>query len=113
MRYVSLVLALCLPDTPFERGKCGFKLIQYMGCKKAVIASPIGENNIIVSHGVNGFLARDYDSWLEHLLFFYQNRLKGIEFGNQGFNTVQQAYSLGVGQEKYYQALTSVDKEVL
>ena len=33
-----------LPDEPFERGKCGYKLIQYMACGLPVIASPIGVN---------------------------------------------------------------------
>jgi glycosyltransferase involved in cell wall biosynthesis len=37
-----------LPDSPWNRGKCGFKLIQAMACWKPVIASPVGANNEIV-----------------------------------------------------------------
>ena len=52
-----------LPDTPFERGKCGYKLIQYMACAKPVLASPVGVNDLIVRSNV-GFLVND-GGWAE------------------------------------------------
>lgn len=52
-----------LADTPWERGKCGYKLIQYMACGKPVVASPVGVNRSIVEHGVNGFLADTPEEW--------------------------------------------------
>lgn len=56
-----------LPDEPFERGKCGFKLIQYMACALPVIASPVGVNVDIVEHGVTGFLATTDAEWRDAL----------------------------------------------
>lgn len=46
-----------LADTPFNRGKCGFKLIQYMARGIPAIASPVGANKEIVQDGQNGLLA--------------------------------------------------------
>src|SRR5262249_43818333 len=46
-----------LRDTPWERGKCAYKLLQVMAAGKPVIASPVGANRQVVRHGVNGFLA--------------------------------------------------------
>ena len=56
-----------LLDGPFERGKCGYKLIQYMACGLPVVASPVGLNCQIVEHGVNGFLVETMEQWEEAL----------------------------------------------
>jgi len=56
-----------LPDEPWERGKCGFKLIQYMACGKPVVASPVGVNRQIIIDGINGFLAATKDDWIKAL----------------------------------------------
>ena len=56
-----------LTDSPWERGKCGYKLIQYMACSLPVVASPVGVNVQIVEEGVNGFLAGDSDTWITRL----------------------------------------------
>jgi glycosyltransferase involved in cell wall biosynthesis len=52
-----------LLDRPFERGKSGYKLIQYMACGLPVVASPIGVNTEIVKEGVNGLLASSAEEW--------------------------------------------------
>ena len=56
-----------LPDEPWERGKCGFKLIQYMACGKPAVASPVGGNRQIIADGINGFLAATKDDWIKAL----------------------------------------------
>lgn len=60
-----------LEDDEWSRGKCAFKLIQYMAHGKPVIASAVGANLNAVIDGVSGFLADSSSKWelaLESLL---------------------------------------------
>jgi len=52
-----------LPDNPWTRGKCSFKLILYGASGVPAVASPVGINNDIVSEGENGLFARDLGEW--------------------------------------------------
>jgi glycosyltransferase involved in cell wall biosynthesis len=83
-----------LPDSPFERGKCGYKLIQYMACGKPVVASPVGANVDIVHHGENGFLARTVDEWRAALVTLRSDPQLRLRMGEAGRRMVEQHYSL-------------------
>ncbi len=85
-----------LPDEPFERGKCGYKLIQYMGCGLPVVASPIGVNQELVEPGVNGFLADSAVEWIESLKQLRQDAGLRMRMGQAGFDKVKRSYSLQV-----------------
>jgi len=85
-----------LPDSSWERGKCGYKLIQYMACGVPAIASPVGVNNEIVEHGVNGYLALSKADWVSALRRLGTDfRLRQI-MGMQGRVLVEQQYCLDV-----------------
>lgn len=56
-----------LQDSLWERGKCGYKLIQYMACSLPVVASGVGVNPEIVRSGENGFLANSPQEWVDAL----------------------------------------------
>ncbi len=67
-----------LVDTPASRGKCGFKMIQYMAVGTPVISSPVGANVDIFQGSDAGFLAGDHAAWgraLERLVDDEQHRL--------------------------------------
>jgi len=85
-----------LPDEPWERGKCGYKLIQYMACGIPVIASPVGINREIVEHGKNGFLADSQDEWLEYLRILISSRELRLVMGAEGRARVEREYSVQV-----------------
>ena len=83
-----------LPDTPWERGKCGVKLLQYMACGIPVVASPVGANNRIVNHGVNGFLARDVGEWTTLLRTLIADPKLRQQLGAAGRETVEKQFTV-------------------
>ncbi len=83
-----------LPDDPWTRGKCGYKLIQYMACGLPVIASPVGANRSIVRHGVNGFLADGEREWRSSIELLATNPSTRATFGEHGRRMVTVSYSL-------------------
>jgi glycosyltransferase involved in cell wall biosynthesis len=85
-----------LPDTPVARGKCGYKLIQYMAAGRPVIASPIGANRAIVQDGVSGFLARDAGEWRRALRLLRADPELAVRMGRAGRERVEREYSLAV-----------------
>ncbi len=84
-----------LVDSPWERGKCGYKLIQYLACGVPVVASPVGVNCEIVKEGENGRLADSVEQWhqaLGAMLKAGQPRL--AKMGNAGRKQVVDWFSL-------------------
>lgn len=85
-----------LVDGPFERGKCGYKLIQYMACGLPVVASPVGVNKDIVEHGINGFLAETPEQWEQALRTLLVDPGLRKRMGQAGRRKVEQEYSIQV-----------------
>lgn len=83
-----------LSDTPWARGKCGYKLIQYMACGLPVVASPIGVNAEIVEHGVNGFIATTEGQWRAALGTLLADAELRNRMGAAGRRKIEENYSL-------------------
>ena len=85
-----------LPDSEWERGKCGYKLLQYMACGKPVVASPVGVNRGIVVDGENGFLADDGAAWTRALSRLRDEPSLRAAMGTAGRRRVEADYTLDV-----------------
>lgn len=85
-----------IPDTPWARGKCGFKLIQYMACGLPVVASPVGVNSEIVDEGRSGYLAAGDEQWVAALSALATNPARRRQFGVVGREKVVRRYSVDV-----------------
>jgi glycosyltransferase involved in cell wall biosynthesis len=83
-----------IPDAPWARGKCGYKLIQYMACGLPVIASPVGVNCEIVQHGVNGFLASTPEEWRAAITQLVAQPELRKRMGEAGRQRVVEHYSI-------------------
>ena len=89
-----------LVDDPFERGKCGYKLIQYMAGGLPVIASPVGVNRDIVEPDINGYLPNSSAEWLVSLRKLRDNPQKRITMGGAGRKKAERLYNLQVTAPK-------------
>lgn len=99
-----------LLDGSFERGKCGYKLIQYMACGLPVVASPVGVNRQIVEHGVNGFLAETPEQWEYALQTLLGDAELRNRMGQAGRQKVEQQYCIQMTGPRLVTLLNGVSK---
>jgi len=97
-----------LPDSPWEQGKCGYKIIQYMACALPVVASPVGINKKLVQDGVNGFLASTKEEWIFALNTLKDNHSLREKIGLAGRNKVESEYCIQVTAPRLVSLLKSV-----
>lgn len=83
-----------LTDDPWARGKCGFKILQYMAAGVPVVASPVGMNTEIVDHGSTGFLAANESEWVQHLQTLLDSPALRASFGAAGRRRIIERYSV-------------------
>lgn len=83
-----------LVDGPWEKGKCGYKLIQYMAMGVPVVASPVGVNVEIVTKNSCGLLALSERDWTQNLFELINNAPKREGLGSAGRKAVLENYSL-------------------
>lgn len=91
-----------LPDSPWERGKCGYKLIQYMACGLPVVASAVGVNKEIVIPEKNGLLADTPESWARGLrVLLHASASDRMSMGSNGRELVGEWYSREVQSARF------------
>jgi glycosyltransferase involved in cell wall biosynthesis len=93
-----------LENTPWELGKCSYKLIQYMGCGIPVVASLVGMNRKVVEDGLNGFLVSTSEEWFQAIEKLITNENLRKKLGEAGREKVESFYNL----EKQSKLLISV-----
>jgi glycosyltransferase involved in cell wall biosynthesis len=97
-----------LPDAPFERGKCGYKLVQYMAAGIPVIASRVGANASIVRDGIDGFLVSSPAEWAKALRTLGGDPELRERMGAAGRKRMEESYSLQCTAPRLEQLLSSV-----
>jgi glycosyltransferase involved in cell wall biosynthesis len=94
-----------LTDDEWARGKCAFKLLQYMAAALPCVASPVGANTEAVIDGFNGFHARTVDEWERHLESLIRSPELRASFGASGRAHVESRYAMRTYQERYLELL--------
>ncbi|MFZ3071785.1 MAG: glycosyltransferase family 4 protein [Thermodesulfobacteriota bacterium] len=101
-----------LIDDPWSRGKCGFKLLQYMAVGVPGVASKVGVNSEIVTHGINGFLANGTKEWVDCLSKLIEDAALRERLGQEARKTVKERYSLEVNAPKLKKIIENTAEKI-
>lgn len=90
-----------LTDDEWSRGKCAFKLIQYMGAGLPVVASNVGANPSVVTDGVDGFLVSSHDEWVDRLGRLIESRSLRLQMGKAARKKIRDEFSVESWAERF------------
>jgi len=90
-----------LPDDMWAKGKCGLKGLQYMALEIPTIMSPVGVNEEIIEDGVNGFLAKEVDEWVDKISMLIESETLRQNIGQKARRTVVDKYSFEANKNIY------------
>lgn len=93
-----------LPDTPWTRGKCGLKALEYMAAGLPVVASPVGALSAIVEPETTGLHAASASEWAGALMALLADPARRRRLGAAGRQRVEERY----GTERAAAALAVV-----
>jgi len=94
-----------LIDTLWARGKAGFKAIQYMAVGVPVVASSVGMVKDFIEDGVNGYLIKTEEEWIEKISKLMEDPNLRRNIGLAGRKTVEEKYSLKLNAFKFLEVI--------
>lgn len=94
-----------LTDDEWSRGKCAFKLLQYMASALPCVASPVGANREAVLDGITGFHARSAPEWEASLERLIEGPALRERMGDAGYAHVIERYGLAAYRRRYLELL--------
>lgn len=85
-----------LEDTPWARGKCSFKMLQYMATGLPVVVSPVGMNADILMFGELGIGATSEKQWIDSLIALLEDSTLRARLGTEGRRVAESSFSIRV-----------------
>lgn len=92
----------------FNKGKCGFKLIQYMAMGKPTISSPL-EANVKINRDNDNLFASSEEEWIDKIKYILTNLEYYTEVGARNRIIVEKYYSV----ESNYSCYIKIFNEIL
>ncbi|WP_022964932.1 glycosyltransferase family 4 protein [Denitrificimonas caeni] len=83
-----------LDDDPWTRGKCAFKMLQYMSAGIPVVVSPVGMNVDVLGFGQFGYGPETEDQWYEAIKILLENDSLNYQFGMTARSIAEREFSL-------------------
>lgn len=97
-----------LNDSLWSRGKCSFKMLQYMAMGLPVVVSPFGMNKEILDKGEVGFGPVSEEEWVDALTALINDESLRLRFGENGRRVVIENYSVDVVVQQLERVLKGV-----
>lgn len=89
-----------LKDTPFARGKCAFKLVQYMAAGVPTVSTPL-QSNLDIDMGSGNLFATTTEEWEFALEKFLNDSELRKQVGRRNFEIAHEQYTFQKNFEKY------------
>jgi len=80
----------------WAKGKCAFKMLQYMACAVPAVVSPVGMNTQVLAMDDVGLAAGTEAEWVEALLTLYRERDRARSLGRAGRALAERSFSVPV-----------------
>ena len=96
-----------LEDKAFNKGKCAFKLIQYMASEIPTISTPL-EANIKVNRNNGNLFAVNNEEWYKNFNELYNNELYFIKIGEKNREIVERFYSIQNNHNSYLKLINEL-----
>lgn len=94
-----------LDDTPYSRGKCAYKLLQYASSALPIVGSPVGANARALKR-FNGLMAWTRDDWVEGLVAVLDESADARAIrGRTGVDAVNEHYSFAAWRDAWLAAM--------
>lgn len=89
-----------LTDNEWARGKCSYKMLQYLACGKPAIVSPVGNNNKILSDLGTGFSAVNKESWIKAFERLKSDAALYDACSKEGRKLIEEKYAANIWAER-------------
>ncbi len=100
-----------LDDTLFNRGRLGYKIILYFSVGIPTVASKIGLNCEVMTDGLNGFLVKSENDWIEALEKLIEDPQLCEKMGKKSRQIAEEQYDVRICADRYADLLLRVANE--
>lgn len=85
-----------LPDNEYTRGKCSFKMLQYMAAGLPSVVSPVGMNRDLLEAGDVGIAASSTSDWVDALVALHHDSDRRSRIGRAARALAERDFDVGV-----------------
>lgn len=100
-----------LYNTPFNRGKCAYKVIQYMATGIPTVASPVGVQTELFSSKEIGFNAESEEEWIRIFGLLLNDKKLRLKLGRNSREIAENTFDVDVLANKIAEVLYTIFEE--